>query len=136
MWQGFSMEAVRTLLRDRLSAGAIVALVAYTLLLQALFVGLTHGAMAATALQGDVICSTTGPSGPQGGEGSPAAGTDCPFATLCQFAAGTPAGVQPQAALLNPLPESQPTFRPQPSEPAAASLRGLLAEPRAPPVSV
>lgn len=132
------MKAFRLFFRDRLLAGASVALVIYLLIFQSLLVGIAHGSMA--AMGGDslgVICVADGSASAD--RSFPAHGPETdrahyPCAVPCQFASGVAAA----------SPATQPDFacivrfstivvhpdRPDLFQPVARVLAG---EPRAPP---
>ncbi|PYE89938.1 DUF2946 family protein [Phyllobacterium leguminum] len=134
------MRFTRQLLKDRLSAGAIALLMAYLLVLQSLLGIMAQSAMATSALGPlHVICTSTGAEAadPGGQGGLPQKAPECPCASLCQLASGaTP-------AILNSNPDLPVIVRSYavkigPVLPDAGRHlpRGLIGQPRAPPVSL
>lgn len=88
------MKTLRLILRDRVSAGAMTALVAVMLLMQGLLAGVAHGTMASAAVDPFNIICIAHEDGPQQTlpDSGPAKAAHDLCATLCQLAAGyTPA---------------------------------------------
>jgi hypothetical protein len=134
------MNTMRQFLRDRLSAGAIVAMIAYVLLLQAFVTGIAQGEMMRAV--GDpllVVCSSdtvaaTGAAPSKADHGS-TKHVPCPCATLCHVVVAdnpsvpvaVPAPAYDALAGLNTGFATRPAF-------PAPDVHALLAEARAPPV--
>jgi hypothetical protein len=125
-------------MRDRASANAIALLFASLLLLQGLLSGLGQGSMAAAAMDPlNAICSSVGtPSAHDHGDDSAPGkkAIDCPCCALCRLASAMPAllsaesdlaHVEAEIAIIRPVPVALQIPH---------ILRGLIAEPRAPPV--
>jgi hypothetical protein len=133
-----SMGMMRRLLQDRVSGSAVAVLVACLLLIQGLLAGTAQGAMAATAADPlNVICSMSGfdPLDQAGHDNAPLKkGPECPGGTLCRLAAtAVPVILGQQSGFLHVAVETavDSVF---PKEHASAPvLRGLIAQPRAPP---
>lgn len=132
---------MRHLLRDRISAGAIAMLITYLLLLQALMSGLGLGSMAgAVADPFHIICISSGTSATDLGgmdSGPNKQAPTCPHCTLCRLAAlDMPAIFDGQD---NPLDHARygaiDAARAQ-ARISAPNLRGLIGQPRAPPISI
>ncbi len=135
------MKLIRHLLKDRLSVGAIAALIGYVLLLQGLVAGFSQGAMAASALDPlHVICASDGTISTAAKEpgGSPVdKAFNCPCATLCQLAStAAPAVLGSLVAFPYAAPKDTKAVRPEPLGSFQPAFRGLLAEARAPPLSI
>jgi hypothetical protein len=138
------MKIMRLLLRDRVSAGAIAVLVAYLLLLQGVLSGMAQAtmiaSMAASAVDPlHVLCSSSGTAAdPANNDGAPARkAPDCPCGTLCRLAStAMPAILDGQTGLI-PIatPVALDVHFPTDNVPPPA-LRGLIGEPRAPPLSI
>lgn len=135
------MKTMRLLLRDRVSAGTIAVLIAYSLVFQALLAGLAQGALAASSVDPlHVICSSSGAvSIPPDDQDTPSGNPyDCPCAMLCRLAGmAAPAVFGGQIGVLLYVTSHEPIefHVPAVGIPRPA-LRGLIAEPRAPPVSI
>lgn len=125
------------MLRDRHSVGGFAGLIAILLLLQGLLAGMAQGAMAAAAVDPlHVICSVEGAVPVDGGDTPLRKAADCPCGTLCQLAsafAPVLPGDQPGLILAEPREAGRLAF--SPTSPSHASLRGLIAEARAPPTT-
>ncbi|RJG43590.1 hypothetical protein D3Y55_04470 [Mesorhizobium sp. DCY119] len=135
------MKLMRHLLKDRLSVGAIAALIGYMLLLQGLVAGFSQGAMAASALDPlHVICASDGTisTAAKDPAGSPVdKAFQCPCATLCQLAAtATPAVLGQLAVFAYAAPKDTNAVRFEQADVFQSVFRGLLAEARAPPLSM
>ena len=126
--------AVRGILKDRISATAIAVLVAYVLLLQAIFGGLSQGAMAASSTDPlQVICSSTGVADESNGSAKKA--VDCPCGALCRLASiGTPNLVVAPGLLIHRAEIVSVRFLPVAETVSVLPLRGLIPQPRAPPL--
>jgi hypothetical protein len=135
------MKLMRHLLKDRLSVGAIAALIGYMLLLQGLVAGFSQGAMAASALDPlHVICASDGTISTAAKDpgGSPVdKAFQCPCATLCQLAAtSAPAILGEVVAFAYTAPKDTNAVCFEQAGVFQPALRGLLAEARAPPLSM
>ncbi len=135
------MQHMRHLLKDRLSAGAFALLIAWLLVLQSLLGALAQGVMAASAADPfHVICTTDGAAALQLEEqdGQPQKkAPECPCASLCQIASGA------VPAILDGAPSVPAVFRSDAgkldtvfSGVQRSFPRGLIGEPRAPPLSL
>jgi len=132
------MKVMRQFLKDRLSAGAIVAMIAYVLLLQGFVTGVAQGEMMRAV--GDpllVICSTgtdTSAGSSKSDETGATKHVQCPCATLCHLVVAnnpsTPNAVP--APAYDALAGLKTGFVHRPAFPAP-NLHGLFAEARAPP---
>lgn len=133
------MYSMRLLLRDRVTASAIALLISYLLLVQGLVGAIATGAMAAAPTDMQVICTSSGyEASAEVGSGTGVPGKSafqCPCPSLCGIAStaqlGIPADVSINLAAYetgpgNPAVVAAEFFRPV--------LRGLIGEPRAPPV--
>lgn len=139
------MRIMRLLLRDRVSAGAIAVLVAYLLLLQGALSGMAQGTMQGTMAASAVdplhaICSSSGTTSidPASNDGAPAKkAPDCPCGTLCRLASTAMPGIIDGQTGLMPIatPVALDVHFPADDVPPPA-LRGLIGEPRAPPISI
>ncbi|MEZ2128858.1 MULTISPECIES: DUF2946 family protein [unclassified Sinorhizobium] len=134
------MKIMRLLLRDRVSAGAIAVLVAYLLLLQGALSGMAQATVAASAVDSlHVLCSSSGiAADPANNDGAPAKkALDCPCGTLCRLAStAMPAILDGQTGVI-PIatPVALDVHFPA-NNVFLPALRGLIGEPRAPPVSI
>jgi hypothetical protein len=136
------MGMIRTVLRDRVSTGAITLLVACLLMIQGLLAGQAQGAMAGMATDPlQSICSMSGEiSAAQAENDDPSHGSshgkgaDCPCCTLCRLASfAMPAILGADAVVAYSAVETVATIS-FVVEPAVGSpRRGLIAQPRAPP---
>lgn len=132
------MSRIRRLLRDRGTASAIALLIGCLLLVQGLLSGTAQGAMAASAVDPfQIICSAAadGSIGEVGHGGAPVKKLpECPCGTLCRLAsAAMPAIVSGQGDLLRIVVATAVDIVVPRETPAPPILRGLIAEPRAPP---
>jgi hypothetical protein len=139
------MRFMRQLSGDRVSASAIALLVSSLLLLQGL-VGamaqsaMVQGAMAAGAADPlHVICTSSGAAvlDPDPADGSPQRkkAPDCPCASLCRIASGAMPGIlgaHPGPAVF--LGAKAIEGFAESSGHLVLTLRGLIGEPRAPPI--
>jgi hypothetical protein len=129
---------MRQLLRDRVSVGAIAALIGCMLLFQGLFAGFSQGAMAAAAADPlHVICASDGTISTATKEpGAPAdKAFNCPCATLCQLASSAmPAVAGALVAFAYTAPKDTKVVRIDPNDVFRPLLRSFLAEARAPPI--
>ncbi|KXF75160.1 hypothetical protein ATN84_21055 [Paramesorhizobium deserti] len=132
---------MRYLLKDRLSAGAFAVLIVWLLVLQSLLGALAQSAMAASAADPlHVICAADGANVLESeGQGDlpQKKAPECPCASLCQLVSGT------TTAVLNAGPGMPALFRSDAGKVDTAFfgsqrpfLRGLIGEPRAPPLSL
>jgi hypothetical protein len=134
------MKMLRRVIGDRASATAMAVLAAYLLLLQGFVGGMTRSAMAASAVDPlHIICVSDGTMAgdlPSGGDGSSKGAADCPCASLCRLAATTPVAILPGAAFLG-LRNVYQLYTASFAAPqdVVVALRGLLPQPRAPPIS-
>lgn len=142
------MKIMRLLLRDRITAGAIAVLVAYLLLLQGALSGMAQGTMTAT-MQASMtasavdplhaLCSSSGiAADPANNDGAPAKkALDCPCGTLCRLAStAMPAILGGQTGFI-PIATPVALHIPFPADNVSPpALRGLIGEPRAPPLSI
>ncbi|WP_438750516.1 DUF2946 family protein [Pararhizobium sp. O133] len=129
------MKTLRLVLKDRMSAGAIAALVGFLLLAQGLFGGLAQGTMASAAVDPfNILCiahETDPAQKPVPGDPVQRAHDLC--ATLCQLAASvTPVLPSHVAGIVSPIQQAD---KPNPTRQilAAVAPRGNFAEARAPP---
>jgi hypothetical protein len=138
-WHQPFMKLMRAFLRDRISASAIAALVAYILLLQGFAGAFAQGAMAASASDPiHVICSSNGDGAVDPAQsGSGKKPVDCPCANLCRLGASAmPAVPTPHIVVLHAASGiDAPVFVP-PGQRPHQPLRGLIGQPRAPPISL
>ena len=132
------MGTMRSILRDRVSASAVVLLVACLLLIQGLLAGTAQGAMAASAADPlAIICSSSGHSsiddaghGNLPGKKSPECGTLCRLAS-----AAMPAILAGQTTALYIAVEAAIDATIRTDAAVSPALRGRIAEPRAPPIT-
>lgn len=128
---------MRQFLRDRLSAGAIVAMITYVLLLQGVVTGFAQGEMMRQL--GDplaVICSSdTGVTPSNPADSSSTKHVQCPCATLCHLVVAnnpaTPSAIP--APAYDALAGLKIRFAARPAFPVPDFHR-YLAEARAPPI--
>ena len=133
------MKVMRQFLKDRLSAGAIVAMIAYVLLLQGFITGIAQGEMMRAV--GDpllVICSTgtdTTATPIKPGETGATKHVQCPCATLCHLVVAdhSSSSVDVPAPAYDAVAGLETGFAHRPAFPAP-DVHRLLAEARAPPV--
>ncbi|KQV10545.1 hypothetical protein ASC97_17030 [Rhizobium sp. Root1203] len=133
------MGMMRRLLQDRVSGSAIAVLVACLLLIQGLLAGTAQGAVAATAADPfHVICSMSGfdPLDHAGRDTAPLKkGPECPCATLCRLAAtAVPAILVEQSGFLHVAVETAFDSVFPKALASAPVLRGVIAQPRGPPL--
>lgn len=129
------MKILRLVLKDRLSAGAIAALVGFLLLAQGLFGGLAQGTMASAAVDPfNILCIAHETDAAQKRvPGDPVQGAHDLCATLCQLAASVPPVLPSHVAgIVSPVQQAD---KPHPVREilTAAVPRGNFAEARAPP---
>lgn len=134
------MQTMRRTLRDRLSSGAIALLLAYLLLLQGLLAGLAQGTMtAASAGPLHVICTSNGivavnPADDGDIPGCAALRWHCK--TLCLLAStSAPAVLGTHTGFVHP-PSRQVATCLTPADISQSAFRALIAEARAPPISI
>lgn len=132
------MGFTRQLLKDRSSASAIALLIACLLVVQSLLGLMAQSAMAASAADPvHVICTSSGGTSVDIDGLPQKKAPECPCASLCQFAsASTPAILNdyarlPAVALVDAVKIGAILSSIERSLP-----RGLIGEPRAPPVSL
>jgi hypothetical protein len=131
---------MRQLSRDRVSASAIALLVSSLLLLQGLVGAMAQGAMAAAAADPlHVICTSSGAAvldpDPAGGSPQRKKAPDCPCASLCRIASGAMPGIlgaHPGPVVIAGTGAVEACAE-RPGHPVP-TLRGLIGEPRAPPI--
>jgi hypothetical protein len=133
---------IRTVLRDRVSTSAITLLVACLLMIQGLLSGQAQGAMAAMPVDPlQSICSTAGEiSVTQAESGDPSHGSshgkaaDCPCCTLCRLAShAAPAILGADHSVAYIAAEAATTIAVAVETSIIPTLRGRIAQPRAPP---
>lgn len=130
------MSTMRRILRDRISAAAIMLLFAQLLLLQGLLAGASQGAMAAASVdQLHEICFSSGAIGQAPNDSIPAkSSNECPCGTLCRLAStDVPAILGGEVPLTLAAIQIAFTAALPPEEVASTTPRGLIPEPRAPP---
>ncbi|WP_455273122.1 hypothetical protein [Rhizobium herbae] len=130
------MKTLRLVLRDRVSAGAMTALVAVMLFMQGLLAGVAHGTMASAAADPfNIICVSHDGSLEQRlpGDAPVKPGHDL-CATLCQLAAGYTSALPGRSAdIASPTLHSTAEVYFAPKHAPRAVLRSFFAEARAPP---
>lgn len=131
------MNFMRTLRTDRTTAIAIAVAVIYLFLVQIFIAGFSQGAMAATAPNPlNVICSSSGTIIilPDGSTSPAKTAPDCPCGLLCRLASTYVIAFPytPEPFNFVQLAEGQ-TQKPSPKAILTPSLKGVIAEPRAPP---
>lgn len=141
------MKTMRLILRDRLWSGAIAASLAYLIVLQSLLAGMAQGTLAAASTGPQpVICTSHGviaavplPGGDTfpNGESPGDAFLRLHCATLCQLsAAAAPAVLGAQTSFLQAPQRQLIAIFPAPADISQPVIQALIAEARAPPVSV
>ncbi|WP_160007180.1 DUF2946 domain-containing protein [Rhizobium sp. 18055] len=136
------MGMIRTILRDRVSTSAITLLVACLLMIQGLLSGQAQGAMAVMAVDPlHSICSTAGEISAAQAESddhshgsSHGKAADCPCGTLCRLAShAMPAILGADDSVAYTAVETAITTAFALETSFTPTLRGRIAQPRAPP---
>lgn len=133
---GGRMTTMRRILRDRLSAAAIMLLFAQLLLLQGLLAGASQGAMAAASVDPlHEICFSSGAIGQVPNDRIPAkSSNECPCGTLCRLAStDMPAILGAEGPLTLAATQLAVSVALPPGKATPTTPRGLIPEPRAPP---
>lgn len=129
---------MRLLLKDRITASAIALLISYLLILQGLFGAMASGAMAAKPEAMQVICTSSGYAQSDTVADKNAPSGDSAFelacASLCSIAAASQLGILKEVpTCLAAYSTRSPDHCIVSADLARPPLRGLIAEPRAPP---